>query len=355
MKKRSPETDMVVRVNASLDDFFVSSIEDARKIDESYARLWQGLHQLIGAGGKRLRPQMLAMAYEAFGGSDIDAIMPVATAQELLHFAMLIHDDIIDRDNIRYGVPNIIGQHKIQYSGSVSSEDDLNHYANSVAILGGDVMLSAAHRMIALCDLPAEKIRLAQAQLSKAVFDVVGGELIDTELSFSTHKNSDALKVALHKTSSYSFVAPLVTGARLANANENDIKHMEKFAVSLGIGFQLADDLLGVFGDEDETGKSTTSDIVEGKHTYLVEMALKLFTPTEQADFSRAFGNHTATPMEVQAAKELLESSGAKAKTEEAIKKYAEDAEASLVKLKLPAEHVQKFTALITKATQRDR
>lgn len=331
----------------------MQSIKDAATIDPSYERLWKNLYTLIQSGGKRLRPQMTLLAYSAFGGKDIESIAPVAAAQELLHFSLLIHDDIIDRDYIRYGVANIAGQYKLTYSQFVAGKDDITHYSHSAAILAGDLMLSGAHQLIASCDLPGSAIATAQQLMSVGIFEVAGGELLDTELSFMPYKNGDALKIATYKTASYSFIAPLLTGARLAGASDEDIQVLRDYATALGIAYQLTDDILGVFGVEVETGKSTTGDIIEGKRTYLVEMALAAFSAADEAVFMRAFGNPDATTLEIEAAKRLLISSGARTKIEEKIADYTTTAQTSLGALSLPDEYHERFLQMTNRVTKR--
>lgn len=341
-------------MNTTLDSFFEQSILSAASIDPSYERLWKNLYTLIQSGGKRLRPQMTILAYEAFGGTDHQAIASVAAAQELLHFSLLIHDDIIDRDYIRYGVANIAGQYKLTYSQFVTAKDDITHYSHSAAILAGDLMLSGAHQLIASSGLPGATVAEAQHLLSKGIFEVAGGELLDTELSFTPYKPGDALKIATYKTASYSFISPLLTGAHLANAPAEAAAPLRDYAIALGIAYQLTDDILGVFGVEAETGKSTTGDIVEGKRTYLVEMALEAFSTTDEAIFMRAFGNQNATTLEIEAAKRLFISSGARKKTEEKITEYATAALESLEQLSLPAIYREKFLHMISRVTKRN-
>lgn len=336
-----------------LNRFFVQSIQDAAVIDPSYERLWKSLYTLIQSGGKRLRPQMTLLAYTAFGGKDLEAIAPVAAAQELLHFSLLIHDDIIDRDYIRYGVANIAGQYKLTYSQFVASKNDITHYSHSAAILAGDLMLSGAHQLIATSNLPGDAISTAQHLMGRGIFEVAGGELLDTELSFMPYKDGDALKIATYKTASYSFIAPLLIGARLAGASDDASQTLKEYATALGVAYQLTDDILGVFGVEAETGKSTTGDILEGKRTYLVEMALKNFSTTDNVMFMRAFGNADATTLELEAAKQLLVTSGARQQTEEKIAHYTAIARRSLDTLSLPTKHHDKFLQMVDKVIKR--
>lgn len=343
----------MILVDRAISGFFERSLDYATRIDPSYQRLWQTLYDLIQSGGKRLRPQMTIMAYEAFGGNEIDKIIPVAAAQELLHFSLLIHDDVIDRDYTRYGTDNVAGRYKITYSRYVHSIEDQTHYAHSAAILGGDLMLSGAHQMIAASSLNEQDKLTAQGFLAHSVFEVAGGELLDTELTFVPYTNGDALKVARYKTASYSFVGPLLTGATLAGINQTQTEALNTYAQSLGIAYQLIDDILGVFGDEENTGKSTSSDITEGKQTYMVEQALGVMTNDEKKIFEASFGNPDANDDEIEAIKQLLESTGARRAAQNTANQYADTARDAINSMDLDDRHRQLFEQFLGKITER--
>lgn len=341
-------------VEQTLHRFFEKSIEDAGQMDDSYLHLWQNLHGLIQSGGKRLRPQMTIVAYQAFGGKAVEKIIPVAAAQELLHFALLIHDDIIDRDHIRYGVENVAGKYMTTYSQYGLSEEDKKHYALSAAILGGDLMLSSAHQMISSSSLREEEKSIAHSLLTKGIFDVAGGELLDTELSFAPYSAGDAIKVAQYKTATYSFVVPLLTGAKLAGIDSKRSTILETYAKSLGIAFQLVDDILGIFGNQLETGKSNSSDITEGKMTYMIEQALTTMSDNERKIFDQAFGNLDASDEQINAVRNILNTSGAKQKTQDLANEYANKARTALDEMDLDApyrETFERFVSIITERT----
>lgn len=333
--------------------YFERSIKEAAVISESYQQLWQVIHKLFLSGGKRLRPKMTLLAYEAFGGQDIKAVIPVAAAQELLHFSLLIHDDIIDRDYTRYGVLNVAGQYQRSYAKFLNDNTEQNHFAHSAALLAGDLMLSASHELIATSSLDEQKKLLAQRLLSRSIFEVAGGELLDTELSFMPYSSGDALNVARYKTASYSFMIPLLTGAQLASASESDITNLKQFSVSLGIAYQLVDDLLGMFGDEDLTGKSTTSDILEGKMTYMAEQAIKVLSQEEKSTWDKLFGNQAASPQEIETIKTIFITTGAKQITEDKIKQYIKASEESLKSMNLDDKHQEAFEKLVKKVVER--
>lgn len=353
MAHSASETDTVTLVNQVINHFFDQSITRASLINPSYRQLWDNLHNLIQSGGKRLRPQMTILAYEAFGGTDISAVIPVAAAQELLHFCLLIHDDIIDRDYVRYGIPNVAGQYQTSYIPFVENQSERTHYANSAAILGGDLMLSGAYQLIASSELSDKDKLTAQAFLARSVFDVAAGELLDTESSFVPYTPGDALTTARYKTASYSFTTPLLTGAQLAAISPEQSEILSSYALALGVSYQLVDDLLGVFGDEQTTGKSTSGDIREGKRTYLVEQVLANLTPEEMKVFEATFGNPEASPEAITTMRELFISSGARQRTEQSVTQYAQQAREALALLDLDNTSRSKFKELIHKVTER--
>ena len=349
----STQADTTTLLDQAIQQYFEKCINDATAIDPSYRLLWETLYGLIRSGGKRLRPRITLMAYDAFGGKDKSGMIPVAAAQELLHFSLLIHDDVIDRDYTRYNTLNIAGRYKELYSKFLPDTTDQVHFAHSAAILAGDLMLSGAHELIALSDLNQNEKTIAGQLLAHSIFEVAGGELLDTEISFVPYTDGDALKIARYKTAGYSFKVPLLTGARIAGIPKNKEATLSEFGLALGIAYQLVDDLLGTFGEEETTGKSTTSDITEGKRTFMVEQAINAMTILEKDRFDKSFGNHEASPSEVEDVKQLLVSTGAKTKTEQAIKDYAKKAQAALEELGLDDQHRKAFLDLIHKVTER--
>ena len=344
---------ILAAVDEAINTYFENSVQNAAKIDASYSQLWEVTHGLINSGGKRLRPKITILAYLAFGGTEWKKIVPVAAAQEFLHFSLLIHDDIIDRDVIRYGNLNVIGKYKNIYSEFLPSPAEQTHFANSAALLAGDLMLSASHQLIAESELNEKKKLIAHQLLSKSIFEVAGGELLDTESSFTPSTDCDALKIARYKTASYTFVTPMLTGAMLADAPNAQVSKLKDLALALGTAYQLVDDLIGIFGDKKVTGKSTNSDILEGKKTFMVEQAVNAMSVVEKAKFDSLFGNHAATTEQIEDIKSLLVATGAKAKTEQSIKIYADKAQACLALLELDEHFHNEFAELITKVTER--
>lgn len=254
--------------------FFAAARLRASDYGAHYVALWDALES-SSTGGKRVRPALVLAAYAGFDGRNSAIVTPVAMSFELLHTAFTIHDDIIDRDLARRGVPNIAGLFTQRAVSHGVADDRAVVWATTAAILAGDLALSEAHR--ALATLPvavAVRSRLLDL-LDRSVFVSAAGELADVTNSASGSPLAveHILSTLEQKTAVYSFEAPLQAGAILAGAPAESIDVLGRFGRLVGVAFQLADDILGVFGDEQETGKSTLADLREGKQTALVAHA----------------------------------------------------------------------------------
>jgi len=338
------------RVDEFLDAYIERKQADAATIDPHYEALWMRIRALLRSGGKRFRPYVTLLTFEAYSHNSPESILPAAAAQELLHFGMLIHDDIIDRDDIRYGVKNMTAMYRESYTPLLSNDVDRQHFAQSAALLAGDLLLSEAYMLINKSNVPAESIVAAHEALNKSVFRVIGGELLDTEASFQPHP-ADPLTILEQKTASYSFIGPLHMGAILAGVNKNELTLLEQFGKNLGIAYQLRDDLLGIFGNEATTGKSTDGDLQEGKRTLLIQEFDRLATDEQKAEFYQHFGTQTGTDV----ARTLLRDSGAQAAIEMLVKTYGDEARATLTKLQCNDEHKAAFSQLVNMCLNREK
>jgi geranylgeranyl pyrophosphate synthase len=289
-------------INGLLDVYYKDAVARAQKMHPSYGRLWSALHAAHLAGGKRLRPYVLLLTYAGLGGQDYAAALRAAAAVELLHGCMLVHDDIIDRDYIRHGRPNVAGHYREVYAGHVADPLQNTHYSHSAALLAGDLLLADAYNMLHTADIPSGLKLQALELLGQAVFVVAGGELLDTEAAFLPQESGVSLRIAELKTAHYSFVTTMQMGALLAGADAQDIEVLKRAGMAIGCAYQLADDLLGMFGDEQLSGKSASGDLAEGKRTYLIERGLELSDAAGRQVLLAALGKPEASPQARQAA-----------------------------------------------------
>lgn len=337
------------RVDESLETLFATKQRDAMQLDQRYARLWNAIATLVMQGGKRFRPYMVVLMASLYGDDtlNIDTILPAATAQELLHQAMLIHDDIIDRDTVRYGIANVKGQYDAHYAEYISDENERDHMSKSSALLAGDALISEAYLLLSTLDTPPHVRSAVTATFARGIFEVIGGELLDTEITFLPAGTLEVEKIARNKTASYSFVSPLTVGAQLGGAPEEDIILITQLATSLGIAYQYRDDLLGVFGDSDETGKSTSTDLTEGKRTLLIEQFDRVASDDDKTVFYQNFHSATTHPESIEHMRSLLGSSGAKKAVETQIDRLRQHTLDNIAQLHLPEEARQELVTLV--------
>ena len=218
--------------------------------------LYKPITYTLNMGGKRLRPVMVLLACDLFGG-DVKKALPAAIAVEIFHNFTLLHDDIMDHADIRR---NKLTVHK--------------KYNENVAILSGDAMSIMAYQYLMKTDHP--KIQLITKLFSQTAIEVCEGQQFDMDFEDQWDvRIDDYLKMIRLKTAVL-IAGSLKMGALLANATPEDAERMYRFGINLGLAFQLQDDLLDVFADQDKFGKKTGGDIVANKKTFLLIKALEI-------------------------------------------------------------------------------
>jgi geranylgeranyl diphosphate synthase type II len=307
----------------------------AAATDTDHARLWDALIDAT-AGGKRFRPRLVIAAHDALGGTESAAAFQVGAAVELLHSAFVIHDDVIDGDDVRRGRPNVSGTFRAIAEASGATAEESVGLGRTAGILAGDLALAAAIRAVATCGASPEVIHRLLDLFDAALHTTAAGELADVRLSLSSVVASlpESLAMAEQKTSVYSFALPLQAGAVLAGAADRTVLRLEQAGRMLGIAFQLVDDLLGVFGDPAQTGKSATSDLRAGKQTPLLAHARS----TTGWTWIRSYVGRDLTVDELAEVRRLLTTSGSRQYVEELAAAHHGAARAIIDELGLPID-----------------
>ncbi|MDB5165056.1 MAG: crtE [Candidatus Saccharibacteria bacterium] len=339
------------QIEAFIAQLLASKSAQAQAIGPAYADLLEQIAVLIARGGKRMRPELVIRAYTAYGGKKSDAIIPVAASQELFHAFILVHDDIIDRDVVRWGGPNISGHYYEELRKTIK-DSEAHHYANAWALLAGDICHNLSHEVLLASDFPATDLLRAAALVHQTTFSVVGGELADTALPLGTtweetDDDTHLLHVSQTKTAAYSFSTPLQLGALLAGASQPQLDQLERFGAHIGTAFQLRDDILGIFGDEQRLGKSTLSDIREGKRTLLMSYGLRLSSQTDRQKLLDILGNPLATRVQLNSVQQILQKNGAHTKVEALIGDYCAAAVTVLQEVGMPVQLKTYLTELV--------
>lgn len=217
-------------------------------------RLYAPLTYSMSGGGKRLRPMLLLLSCGAYS-DDVKVALPAATAVEVFHNFTLLHDDIMDNALVRRGKPSVYAK-----------------WGANVAILSGDVMLIRAYDL--LCKSPEELLPRILDIFNKMAAEVCEGQQYDMDFEQRQKVTVVDYMTMIELKTSVLLAGSAAIGAVIGGASEEDCKRLYRFAVELGLAFQLQDDLLDSFGTEKELGKRIGGDILEGKQTYLMVTAL---------------------------------------------------------------------------------
>jgi geranylgeranyl diphosphate synthase type II len=322
------------QVDAVLGRFFSLARKRAAALGAEYEQLWADL-EANTVGGKRFRPRMVFAAYDALGGTDAEAAACVGAAFELLHTALIVHDDVIDRDFVRRGVPNLAGGYRDRALAGGATDAAAEHRGISAAVIAGDLALFNAYRLIDRSGVRDTVRRRLVEVMDEALFASAAGELIDVDFSFADGVPlvDDILTMERLKTAVYSFECPLQAGAILAGASEQTVASLGDFGREMGIAYQIVDDLLGVFGTEEETGKTTIGDLREGKRTVLIAYATSAPGWDELAPL---FGSPELTEEGAERLRDHLVACGARAFAEGLARYYANRALTRLVEPHIP-------------------
>lgn len=283
--------------------------------------LRESSYHLLKAGGKRLRPFMLVKSYEACGGTGSKPY-PAAVAVEILHTFTLIHDDIIDRDEIRRGVPTV---HII--------------WGIPQSIISGDMLFALVYRVLSK-NLRAEGVKDSvivdvTEKFSEALIDICAGQTMDMSLAERPIRSvtiGDYMEMINLKTARLYMVSGEI-GGLIAEASPREVEALKNYGFYSGIAFQMVDDLLGVSGVEEELGKPVGSDIREGKKTIVVLEALNRLDDCGKRRLMEVLGNRSASKERILEAISLIEASGAVEYVKKLAYHYSSEAKKALTLL----------------------
>ncbi|WP_299057697.1 polyprenyl synthetase family protein [uncultured Nocardioides sp.] len=310
------------------------------------------------AGGKRLRAAFCWWGYRAVRPDVVDetALLRACASLELLHASALVHDDYMDASDTRRGHPAAHRALEAEHRAAGWSGPP-ERYGAAGAILLGDLLLSWSDEMLRRCGLPAEQVGAALDVLDLCRTEVIAGQFLDISVQARGLEDvAEAMTVLRYKSAKYSVEQPLHLGAALAGADTATQDALGAFGLPLGEAFQLRDDLLGVFGDPAVTGKPAGDDLVEGKQTVLVALALDGLAAAgrtaDRDELAASLGrpHDAATLRHLQ---ELIVDSGAEAQVEEAITGLVTHADAALDRAGLDETATAALRALGAAATSR--
>jgi geranylgeranyl diphosphate synthase type I len=324
------------RIDAALDAVLAEALPRLTAAHPSLAPHAEELRAFL-AGGKRIRPALLLLGFQAAGGQRLDAVEGPAVALELLHACALLHDDVIDQAPQRRGRPSAHEAFAAQHR-TAGWLGDPQAYGRAVAILLGDLAFVLADERFLAATVPQPALLAAFRRFTVLREEVMIGQALDLHAATARLTDRDlALEVATLKSGRYSVARPLELGAVLGGGDEALLAGLLAFGDPLGRAFQLADDLLGVFGDPSTTGKSTSSDLAEGKRTLLIAEAAARLDHAGRTELEAALGDVALSETTVERVRQLLLDSGAVAAVRAEIDRSIAAAEVALVGMDLPA------------------
>jgi geranylgeranyl diphosphate synthase, type I len=294
------QTEIEIRLRG----FLETRLDVARRHGPEVVEMVSAVRDLCLRGGKRFRPALLVAGYRsASERADLEPALDAGVALELLQAYLLIHDDWMDGDLVRRGGPAVHAQLAKRFRSE--------HKGNASGILAGDYAAAVALEALSQVEMKGGAALAAMACFAEMQLDAIAGQQLDliggeydVELAYQL------------KTGSYTVRGPLRLGAILASASPKTLRTLDRFALPVGVAFQLRDDLLSAFGDPKRTGKPLGNDLRAGKRTALLVAGLTLARGKALRSLKRAVGNASATDEEIRVALAVLEACGARAAIE---------------------------------------
>jgi geranylgeranyl diphosphate synthase type I len=303
------------RTSVYLGRFLTAKEKELAPIGPRAAAVVRDIREFCGRG-KMIRAAMTLLGWQAAGGTGTDPVVPVAAAMEMVHAGLLIHDDVMDRDDFRRGKPAF---HRRYADALKSDTKEPRHTGESLAICAGDIAFFLASESVMTAQLPEPHGAAMRRTFFRECVLVGVGQMDDVYLGarLAPVTVADILPVYRYKTARYTFSMPLILGAIAAGGDAKIRDGLDAIGEKIGTLFQIKDDELGLFGEEADIGKPTGSDIREGKKTILFSLLADRAQGTDKERLARTLGNPDIGPDDIAFVRTLAEKSGALAKVRE--------------------------------------
>jgi geranylgeranyl diphosphate synthase, type I len=321
------------RVDATLADFLARQSRTLTAVSPDCEEMVQSVVTLM-RGGKRLRPAFCYWGWRGAGGESGPEIVAAAAALELFQAAALIHDDLMDDSDTRRGMPavhrrfaGVHREHGWQGNG--------DRFGLAGAVLAGDMCLVWTDELFAGSGLSVQQLASGRVMFNLMRTELLGGQYLDVLTQAAPEPDPQtaidrARQVIRYKSAKYTVEHPLLIGASLAGAGPELLGVYSEYGLALGEAFQLRDDVLGVFGDPDETGKPAGDDLREGKRTVLVGLTLQRANPAQAGAVRRLLGDPRLDAQGVATLRGVMVDTGAVDAVEQLIDELADQARSAL-------------------------
>ncbi|WP_064458535.1 polyprenyl synthetase family protein [Streptomyces hygroscopicus] len=339
-------------VDVVLEDFLTAK---THTIPQHHLPYLSGLLKDFLSGGKRIRPLLCVTGWQAAGGGeDTEAVFRVAACLEMFHAFALIHDDVMDDSDTRRGRPTI---HRTLAAlcADGRSPDQIERFGVSGAVLLGDLALAWSDELLHSAGLTPAQFGSVLPLLSQMRTEVMLGQYLDLAATGELTDDVEAtLTVVRYKTAKYTIERPLHLGAAIAGAGPEVMEAFTAYALPLGEAFQLRDDLLGVYGDPESTGKSQLDDLRAGKNTTLIALALRGSDSAQAARLRSLIGNPLLDEKDAATVQDIFAATTARQAVEQMIDDRRTQALRALDDAPFTAEAVDALKRIARMATVRN-
>ena len=269
--------------------------------------LYEPIEYTLAAGGKRVRPQLAMIASQLFGGKD-EEVLPAALALEVFHNFTLLHDDVMDKADVRRGRPTV----HIKWN-------------ENTAILSGDQMLIEAYKL--LSGVSADKLPTILHLFNKMATEICEGQQYDVDFESQEQVTIDEYLKMIRLKTAVLLATALKMGSYIAGASTEQQDMLYEFGINIGLAFQIQDDILDVWGDPKTFGKAVGGDISCNKKTFVALIAMQLADSVTGKELKRWFAQTLTNNTEkITAVKTLYEQVGTRTKCEEIVEQYTAQA-----------------------------
>jgi len=304
--------------------------------------------------GKMIRGGLLTLGYNTFSKKKSNGqVIKAAAAVEIMHSSLLIHDDIMDRDTMRRGQPTMH-----QHYSNIGRKDglkDFNQFGLSAGICLGDIGFFLSQEIISSLKVSYEMLQKINNFFVNEVIKVGNAQLFEMYHSISS-KNISREKIYsiyLHKTARYTFSMPLIMGAMMSGSSQSEIKKLEKLGEYMGMVFQIHDDVLGIFGRENITGKNIGSDIKESKKTLFYQEIFGGRKYKDKAELQKIFKQNKISKQDIIKAQKMIMDSGIYDRVMDQQDKFTKQADKIIQSIKVSPKIKKIYQELLTYNQQR--
>jgi geranylgeranyl diphosphate synthase type I len=327
-------------IRSELADYLSGQRAYLTSIASELVPVCDALDEFLLDGGKRLRPLFAYAGLIASGATPTREIIRAISSLELLQACALIHDDLMDRSDTRRGKP-AIHRHFENLHQSSAMNGLATQFGEAAAVLLGDLALVWSDQMLNTSGISTQSLLAAHIIHDEMRVELMAGQYLDVrEAGEKTYSAERSLRIARYKSGKYTIERPLHIGAVIGTPEKSDhsalLDALSRYGLPLGEAFQLRDDMLGIFGDPEVTGKPAGDDLREGKRTVLIAMTLEALDETGRAELFNHLGQPDISLSKIEELRSLITSSGAVEKIENLIEKLTND---SLSAIEDPSIH----------------